>query len=82
MVRLKNVLLLVCLAVPLAALAVDFWAKKPYQNWSADETRRVLEESPWATTLSLSGIQFAVINSAANPSGGYRGEMELDPSIS
>ena len=72
---------LVCLAVPLMA-GGDFWEKKPYQNWSADETRRLMEESPWATTLTLSGIQSAITGGDSPNNRGYRGEMETDPTIS
>ena len=72
-------LLVVCLAAP-AALGADFWAKKPYQNWSADETRRMLEESPWATTLKLASVRTGTTNSGVNR--GYRPDMETDPSIS
>src|ERR1700683_3493568 len=48
--------LLVCLTATLAS-GGEFWAKKPYQNWSPDEARRIQEESPWATTLTLGAIQ-------------------------
>ncbi len=74
-------LLAVCLAVP-AAWGADFWAKKPYQNWSADETRRMLEESPWATTLTLGSVQTSITSGDSPNNRGYRGEMETDPSIS
>jgi hypothetical protein len=74
-------LLVVCLAVP-AAWGADFWAKKPYQNWSADETRRMLEESPWATTLTLGSVQTSITSGDSPNNRGYRGEMETDPSIS
>jgi hypothetical protein len=70
------VCLLVCMAVALTAAAADFWAKKPYQSWSAEETQRMMEDSPWATTLTLSGLQ-NVTGQGANP----RGEMEENPSI-
>ncbi len=73
-------LLLICVAAPIAA-GGDFWAKKTYQNWSAEETRNMLEESPWATTLKLGGIQTAVTSGDAPHNSGYRGEMETDPSI-
>jgi hypothetical protein len=53
-----------------------------YQNWSADETHRLLEESPWATTLSLRGIQAVVTSGDSVNNTSYRGEMETDPSIS
>ena len=81
MTRLRNVPLisvcfLVCMAVALTAAAADFWAKKPYQSWSAEETQRMMEDSPWATALKLGGIQ-----SIAGSNSGYRGEMQDDPSI-
>jgi hypothetical protein len=84
--------LLVWLAV-LPALAADFWANKPYQHWSKEETSRMLEESPWATSLSLGGFQNVLTGSNAStaqvnpaPRGqsgapGYRGEMETNPTI-
>jgi hypothetical protein len=86
-------LLLVCLAVPLL-LGAEFWAKKPYQHWSPEETQRMLEESPWATTLSLGGVENVLTGSNAStaqvnpaPRGqsgtpGDRGEMETNPTIS
>ncbi len=72
----KAPLIPVCLAVSLAAWAADFWVKKPYQTWSAEETQKMLEDSPWATTLTLGGFQ-NISGSGANP----RGEMEDNPSI-
>jgi hypothetical protein len=75
------VVLVVCLAV-LPAFAADFWEKKPYQNWSAEETRRMLEDSPWATTTSVAAIQTTVTGGDAPLNGSYRGEMETSPSIS
>lgn len=78
MLKMRNVLLLlVCLAVALTAVAADFWVKKPYQNWSADEVKRMMEDSPWATIYTLAGVQ-SITGNAGNP----RGEMEEDPSIS
>jgi hypothetical protein len=71
---------LVCVAATLA-VAGDFWAKKPYQNWSADETRNIQEESPWATSLKLGGVQTSVTSGDSPNNRGYRGEMETDPFI-
>lgn len=64
------------------AWASDFWNKKPYQSWSADETQRMLEESPWATTLKLGGVQTDITSGDSPANHSYRGEMETDPSIS
>jgi hypothetical protein len=74
-------LLFLCFVLPLA-LAAEFWSKKPYQNWSADETQRVLEESPWATTLTLGGIRSAMSTMGVPSGRSSEGEMETDPSIS
>jgi hypothetical protein len=71
----------VCLAVPFAFAGSDFWVKKPYQQWSAEETQHMLEESPWATTLTLGTVQTAVTSGDSPSNRGYRGEMETDPSI-
>ncbi|MFZ3340264.1 MAG: hypothetical protein WA609_05845 [Terriglobales bacterium] len=81
MIRLRRGLTALLLLVYLAPLAGagDFWLKKPYHNWSADETQRMLAESPWATTLSLSGVQTDIAEGANG--GGYRGEMETNPTI-
>lgn len=82
----KAPLILVCLAIPLVAGAADFWVKKPYQSWSAEETQKMLAESPWATTLILGGFQ-NISGSGANTrseTGGTPspGEMEVNPDIS
>src|SRR5580693_5336354 len=74
-------LLVVCLTV-LTASGADFWIKKPYQNWSADETHHILEESPWATTLTLGSVQTSITSGDSPNNHGNRGEMETDPSIS
>jgi hypothetical protein len=71
---------LVCLAV-LPALAADFWTKKPYQHWSKEETSRMLEESPWATSLSLGGFQTNITSGDTTSDNSYRGEMETNPTI-
>jgi hypothetical protein len=72
-------LLLAILALPLVLMAAEFWSKKPYQNWSVDETQRILEESPWATTLTLGGVQAVVTSGASTNRNGT--EMEQDPNI-
>ena len=74
--------LLFCLAAPLALRAGDFCTKKGYRNWSADETQRILEESPWATTRKLAGLQSAITSGDSPNDTRYRGEMESNPSIS
>src|SRR5271165_400906 len=72
--------LLVCLAMP-PALGADFWAKKPYQSWSKEETQRMLEESPWATTVTLGSVQPRINGPDASSGHGLGGEMETNPTI-
>src|SRR5438105_4988974 len=48
--------LLVPLLLALAARAEDFWVKKPYTAWSAEETRKLLEDSPWARSITLNNV--------------------------
>lgn len=71
-----------CLVLPVALLGSDFWTKKKYQNWSAEETQRIMEESPWAMTLQLTGVQSAITSGDSPNNYSYRGEMETNPSIS
>ena len=53
-VRLFFVLVL-CWSLVGNVWAEDFWVKKPYSKWSPDETRRMLEASPWSTTVKMGG---------------------------
>ena len=70
-----TIILLFLLANP--ALAGDFWKEKPYQQWTMDEVRRVLMDSPWARSYAFApgGIAFDSPGSA-DPSlaGRDRGE--------
>ncbi len=69
------IILLLLLAAP--ALAGDFWKEKPYDQWTMEEVRRVLMDSPWARsyTFAPGGIAFDSPESA-DPSlaGRDRGE--------
>jgi hypothetical protein len=66
------------------ALAEDFWVKKDYTQWTDDEVRRILKDSPWAKDVVISppagagftGIARAESNSIgidAENGGGARG---------
>jgi hypothetical protein len=39
-----------------AAVAQEFWEKKPYTEWSKPETEKILENSPWAQHITLSHL--------------------------
>lgn len=48
-----------CLAVVFvssAALAQDFWAKKEYTQWTDEEIRKLMTNSPWAKDVSISTV--------------------------
>jgi len=74
------VVLLVCLAAALA-WGSDFWAKKPYQHWSKEEAGRILEDSPWSTTVTLSGVNPSPLGGAHNTTA-YGSEQETNPTLS
>jgi hypothetical protein len=75
-------LLPLCIII-LPARAEDFWAKKPYQHWSAEETRRILEDSPWARTVAVSTVVTPPpgVPSIAGNAGDYESEAVTDPTI-
>jgi hypothetical protein len=76
-----SLVLVVSLVAPVAG-AADFWIKKTYDHWSTEETDRMLEESPWATTLTLGSVQTTITSGDSPTNSGYRGEMETNPTIS
>lgn len=47
------------IALVSAAAGQQFWDKKPYENWSRDECKRLLENSPWVQKYSISTPVFA-----------------------
>ncbi len=47
----RSVSLLLCAFIATGVLmASDWWVRKPYNRWSKDECRKMLEDSPWAAT--------------------------------
>jgi len=58
------------------ASAQGFWAKKPWQKWSADECKKMLSDSPWGQTWSTATI----VNTPIGESSGGTGRTE-DPTI-
>jgi hypothetical protein len=59
--RGTRTLWLVSVAVFLAGLAVparaQFWKKKDYHHWSEKECRKLLSDSPWAKTFTVSTME-------------------------
>lgn len=46
-------ILLLCLSVTVLGQAKDFWQKKDYKDWSEQECRKLLQNSPWARTYII-----------------------------
>jgi hypothetical protein len=52
---LAGSLLIVCAAA--GALADDFWRKKPFHEWTAEEAVKLLRDSPWARQQVMASAQ-------------------------
>jgi hypothetical protein len=74
---------LLCGLVVSLAAGEDFWLKKPYQKWSAEETGRLLQDSPWATTLVLTNVNRTTptINRQGVASNTATNDVETEPSV-
>src|SRR5881394_2673280 len=77
MKRLGIILVAVCCdGFAFAADKGEFWTSKPYQNWSAKECKKLLEDSPWSkkitlrkTNLSQTNRQTGAERTATSPRG-------------
>ena len=56
MIRIVTVLAMALLA-GIPARAQEFWEKKPYTEWSKQECERLLRDSPWAKTFTISAVR-------------------------
>jgi hypothetical protein len=71
-----NRIILLCLGaliVATTALAEDFWIKKEYMQWSDDEVKKILTDSPWAKDITVSAPMAAL-------GGGARAATQTDSS--
>ena len=50
---MRKVLLLVLVVASAVAADKQFWLHKPYDQWSADECKKMLTDSPWAKSSTL-----------------------------
>ncbi len=51
----------------------QFWEKKPYQQWSKDETQKMLADSPWSREVVLANVAASQVNRVVReriPTGG------------
>jgi hypothetical protein len=57
--RKAMVLCVVSVLLATAAPAQQFWDKKPYEKWSKDECKRMLNDSPWVQRYGMSVPYFS-----------------------
>jgi hypothetical protein len=66
----SRVALITCLFFSVSGLAAqDFIFKKPFDQWSAKDTKKVLEDSAWTARESTVQVQFIPVNMTTAPSG-------------
>jgi len=53
-----------------AAQGQEFWVQKPYQKWSEQECRKLLANSPWAQSHTLSQTFIQPLQSPGQPRAG------------
>src|SRR5215471_4385988 len=59
-------LCLVGLLVASAALAEDFWTSKEYMQWTDEEVKKIMTNSPWAKDLTIS-VPLTALGRGAQP---------------
>jgi hypothetical protein len=57
------------------AFAGDFWKSKKYSTWSDEETKKLIENSPWARKVPIKYIYTAPKGGGGMPGGGFGGGM-------
>ena len=72
MLRKSSTLLILCSCCLWAA---DFWASKPFTEWSENEVKKILQDSPWTgkVTISMGGGGMVLPTGGGGGRGGGRG---------
>ena len=70
---MKN-LAVAAIAVSVCAFAADFWISKPFTEWSEKDAQKMLENSPWAKTVSIA-LKGAPNMDTSRTGGSGRGSM-------
>jgi hypothetical protein len=75
--RIKRLsLIAVIAAAAVAAGARDRWSSKPWQKWSIEDCKNMLQNSPWAQTWSTSGEEFPTMGRSSEGTG-----REQEPTV-
>ena len=48
--------ILIAAVLPSTLVAEGFWVKKAYQEWSARECEKILNDSPWAKSRTMTAV--------------------------
>ncbi len=75
--KCKTAVVMVCgLLLACSAFAADFWQKKKYTDWTDDDIRKLMSDSPWAKTVTVAlkgfGAPPAVLPMGGGGGGGGR----------
>ncbi len=62
--------LVAAFAFSVCLFAADFWTSKPYTEWTEKDTQKMIENSPWAKTVSI-----VIGGGMSVPKSGGRGSM-------
>ena len=68
---LANLALLLAMATP--AMGQEFWEKRPYTEWSKEQCLKLLHDSPWAKTFT---ITYGKVDQFGQPTKGEARQTE------
>ena len=72
--------MMVCVLVGIAVPAkAQFWNKKDYHKWSANQCRKILSDSPWTKNLSFSSVQMLSGSQNTSAAAGSEVSSAEDP---
>jgi hypothetical protein len=66
------------LATGASLLAEDFWAKKDYMQWSDDEVKKLMTNSPWAKDITVAAPLGAIGGRGQRPAGAASAATPVD----
>jgi hypothetical protein len=69
---------LLTIALATASLAQGPWTKKDWKQWSKDDCKKVLEDSPWAQRWTQSSTKMANFATRTGGTSGVGSESELE----